>query len=301
MGRILMLGRLVRTPNLLIAALTQTGIYFFVLLPALPPNHANSHLPAADLMAMVAATLLAAMGGYIVNDILDAPIDALNRPRQQVVGPHITPKMAWIGYSATLASTLLLSAWLSVRHGMWPALLFPGVCAALLLYAWRLKCTPLAGNILVAILCALVPIVPLMGVQDALRVTPMASDAVYTFALFAGASNLFREQVKDLQDVAGDAATGCRTLPVAAGAGPARSLALTTGVALFLLLLVQTKQHTFASLSKTLALMPALLLNLMAVAKTAKAQGSADYAVASLTIKWLIIIGFITLVIFQNT
>jgi len=140
-----------------------------------------------------------------------------------------------------------------------------------------------------------------MGVQDALRVTPMASDAVYTFALFAGASNLFREQVKDLQDVAGDAATGCRTLPVAAGAGPARSLALTTGVALFLLLLVQTKQHTFASLSKTLALMPALLLNLMAVAKTAKAQGSADYAVASLTIKWLIIIGFITLVIFQNT
>ncbi len=295
-----MLGRLVRTPNLLITALTQTGIYFFVLLPALQSNHVNSPLPAADLVAMIAATVLAAMGGYIANDILDAPMDALNKPQKQVIGLHIAPDVAWKVYRATLAGTLLLSTWLSLRHGLWPVLLFPGVCALLLLYAWRLKCTPIAGNILVAILCAMVPVVPLLGVQDALHATAPASEAVYTFALFAGVSNLFREQVKDLQDVAGDAASGCQTLPVAAGTGTARALALTTGVALFLLVLMQTTHHTLTSLPKTLALIPTLLLNLAAIVMTAKARNNEDYAVASSISKLLIIIGFISLVIFEN-
>lgn len=301
MGRILILGRLIRIQNLLITALTQAGVYFFVLLPALHSEPSNGMLPAADLIAILSATLLAAAGGYIVNDIFDADMDALNRPHRRVIGVYCTAQAGWKLYAASLGATLALAAWLASRHGIWPLLLLPSVCAALFLYAWRLKCTPLIGNLLVAILCALVPVVPYLGVNPGLRATPEAADAVFTFALFAGVSNLFREQVKDLEDLAGDAAMGCRTLPVVAGHRAARLLATAIGVALMAGLMVQYGLPALHALPLALALTATLVLNLFAVVSTARAQEKRAYARASSLIKWLIITGFLTLIIFQNT
>jgi 4-hydroxybenzoate polyprenyltransferase len=99
---------------------------------------------------------------------------------------------------------------------------------ALWFYSVALKKMPLTGNVLVSLLLALVLYFPwiftlkmLKGFHPAEEVYGLqyqvANLMVECFASFAFLANLFREIVKDAEDIEGDAVRRCQTLPIIMG------------------------------------------------------------------------------------
>jgi 4-hydroxybenzoate polyprenyltransferase len=90
------------------------------------------------------------------------------------------------------------------------------------LYAMQLKKKPIVGNIAVAILSALVMLLPIVyepivfynsenNFHEQIQIILQAG---LVFAAFALLTQWIREMIKDLQDVEGDELTGCNTLPI---------------------------------------------------------------------------------------
>jgi geranylgeranylglycerol-phosphate geranylgeranyltransferase len=90
------------------------------------------------------------------------------------------------------------------------------VVLILVLYAVRLKGTPLIGNVTVAILTSLTFVSGGVAVERPIgALIPAAFAFLFTFA---------RELVKDIEDIEGDRRVGARTAPVAWGIGISKTV-----------------------------------------------------------------------------
>lgn len=253
MNRLLAFPRLLRLPNLFIVFLTQWLPYWFVLRPAILHGGGLPVLTQRSFNLLAATTLLTTFAGYLINDYFDRHIDAVNKPERQVVGRFVPPWLALLMYAAALCGVvwlmLRLNAELPLPHKPWPLWLFPAVSVLLFLYAWQLKCTPVIGNLLVAVLCAAVPVIPLFPENRPLWIISFqhgdevhqAVGLLWLYAMFAFVTTLLREQVKDLEDFPGDSACGCSTLAVIKGVRYARlpagftalTVVILTGILIF--------------------------------------------------------------------
>lgn len=230
-------ARLLRLPNLLILALALALPYWAVLQPAIEQGGRVPILDAFRFAVLSLAVVLTAAAGYVLNDYCDSAIDALNRPDRVVVGRWLSPERVRRLYGMLWLLALLLGLWMGfwLGNGL-VAAVFVGAALLLFLYAQWLKCTPLVGNVAVSLLCGVVPLLPQIAEWRHLEVLA-TSDAGRmallwpgVYGLFAFWSNLWREQVKDLEDVVGDAAGHCRTLPVWLGVPAAQRVAVGTGL-----------------------------------------------------------------------
>ena len=229
MNQLLALPRLLRLPNLLIVFLSQWLPYWFVLRPAILRARSIPLLTADTFGLIALATVLCTLAGYVINDYFDREIDAINRPERVVVGRHIPSGIVLFIYLSltVLVHFLALRIYLSqpLPRSIWPLLVFPIVSFFLFLYAWQMKCTPIMGNVLVSLMCAAVPAITLFAEDRAIWIASFqdpegiyqATSLVWLYATFAFATNMLREQVKDLEDFQGDAACGCNTLAVLKG------------------------------------------------------------------------------------
>lgn len=218
-----------RLPNLLIIALTLLLLRLFIFMPALAARTTGLLSSWPEFLILVAATILTAAGGYLVNDLFDQEADRINRPGRRVVGISVSVQAARGLYILLNVMALAGGAWLAFRAGSaHPAMIFPLVAALLWLYSARLKGTPLAGNALISFLSALVILVAWYFEYVMLRNEPerlslaltglrTAALPVMVYAFFAFLTSMIREIVKDMEDIEGDRAAGYRTLPVSAG------------------------------------------------------------------------------------
>lgn len=172
------------------------------------------------LMAALGA-LLVTGGGNGLNDLYDLSVDRLNRPDRPIPSGRLTEREARrVSLGAfTAGSGLAFAA--SPAAGV-VALLNAGLLA---LYARHSKRMLLTGNLLVAGLVA--SVFP----YGALVTGPASVGAVLPITLCAFLAALSLEIVKDIEDVKGDAAMGARTLPLYAGTGLSRVLAVGSMVA----------------------------------------------------------------------
>ena len=74
--------RLVRWPNLLIAAATQYLLQYLVLVPSLRAAGYSPTLDYFHFFLLVVDTAIVAATGYIVNDLLDLTSDLVNKPEK---------------------------------------------------------------------------------------------------------------------------------------------------------------------------------------------------------------------------
>lgn len=246
----LAIPRMFRLPNLVIVFLTQAIPYWLVLQPAIIRTGGIPVLNEKTFGLLATATVLTTLAGYIINDYFDRHIDAINRPERLVVGKWISAPLVLllyvllqvgIGYCAYLLHTTLPKP-----HSNWALWVFPAVSLLLLLYAWQLKCTPILGNVLVAFLCGITPLLLLIPENRPLWLSAFqdpslireAVGVVWLYGLFGFATNLFREQIKDLEDFQGDSSCGCNTIAVIRGVRFAKKNAGMTGMLLVLLVLV---------------------------------------------------------------
>ncbi len=181
-------------------------------------------------------TVVSAAGGYIINDIIDEAIDRINKPDKQFVGVSFSRKAAYYYYFGGLVLGFLAATWLALRtdYGYWLAF----YCAAnALLYAYSrwLKRLPVVGNVTVAVFTACVAwgcFLPLPAANPRFYAQYFPVAVFYT--AFAFATNLWREIVKDLEDMDGDRVGGCRTLPIVAGVAAAKNATQIVALATFL-------------------------------------------------------------------
>ncbi|TGD83341.1 geranylgeranylglycerol-phosphate geranylgeranyltransferase [Hymenobacter wooponensis] len=196
------LALLIRLPNLLIMALCLLLVRKALLLPDAPWSVVLD--PSFALLAL--AALSVAAGGYIINDYYDVKIDAINRPDRLVVGKAVNRRHAMVAHLLLSGLGVLVSGALS------PLLGLVNLGSALLLwgYSVRFKRVALVGNVSIAALTAALVLLPELQLR-------VGTKPVWLYALAAFLLTVVREIVKDIEDMRGDAAHDCRTLPLVVG------------------------------------------------------------------------------------
>ncbi|MCB9052138.1 MAG: geranylgeranylglycerol-phosphate geranylgeranyltransferase [Lewinellaceae bacterium] len=252
--------RLVRFPNLAIVALAQYLIYYILLLPAFQQYNLEPILDDAHFSLLVAVTVFITAGGYVINDIIDFRIDLVNRPDKVVINRQIRVQSAYWLYFCFNLMGFLLALYLSFHVECIPlANLFPLAVALLFLYSTYLKRQALVGNLLIALFCAGVAGIVWFAEREAFRelieqapaLAGRIGSIISWYMAFAFLSTMFREVVKDMEDVQGDVGANCRTIPVRWGMKVAKGVAAAfgLGLAVFLVYLALSRPGLFTELS----------------------------------------------------
>jgi 4-hydroxybenzoate polyprenyltransferase len=236
--------QLIRFPNLTIGVLTQCLIQWLLLQPILNQNHLNPVLKPTIFVQLMLLFVLAGASGYILNDIQDRFIDSINKPTKWLVGNKIPVSLAQKAYYISLIFSILLA--LSLTPLFLKSLIITFILnGSLWLYAHYLKQTVLIGNVTVAILCAFAPAVlywiemnniQQLQIQD-FKSYNLLNFVFLTYICMAFLTTLFREIVKDIEDVEGDRKGGCTTLPIVYGMDNAKKVTFCVGIVLLMAVL----------------------------------------------------------------
>ena len=174
------------------------------------------------LWAALSAALIAGAANSL-NDVLDLEIDRINRPERPLPSGLVSVTTARLVWGLGTVAGVALAAFLSLTH----LALALGAVGLLVVYNVSLKRVLLLGNVVVAF------VIGLALVYGGWAVGPLGPALVG--AGFAFLTTLAREMIKDIEDGAGDAAAGVRTLPLVYGTQVAARV--TVGVLLVTLLL----------------------------------------------------------------
>ena len=238
--------RLTRPLNLLIIALTMYLMRSGLLRTLLEANGRHLRMSATDFALLVLSTVLVAAAGNIINDYFDTRIDRINKPGEVIVGRTVKRRVAMALHIALSAVGFLLGLYVAWHNGLLRWALIPAFAiGALWTYSTSWKRKFLIGNGLVATLTALVPLtvglyeIPLLQRHESAGLLEQFGDPglvefyfnalwvwIAGYAVFAFLSTLVRELQKDMADVKGDKADGCRTVPIVMGMGWARGLVI---------------------------------------------------------------------------
>jgi 4-hydroxybenzoate polyprenyltransferase len=311
--------RLIRLPNLVIVAVTQYALQYAILLPELVKIGLKPLLPDLQFGLLACSTVLIAAGGYVVNDIEDVDIDRLNKPEHKRIVERVYAldfcwKIYWFLTILGFAISLYLAFFI---HDFVQLAIYPAAVTLLWAYSKWFKRQFLIGNLVVAVFCAFVAWVVFYAQSLPQYVLGYSFDTFYSlvpnystipdaaktvfigYAIFAFISTLFREIIKDIEDVTGDKAQGCQTLPIVLGVPKAKSAALIVGFLFILALLFfnflfkdNYLKLIFLNLSITLPVCYALSLLI-------KAEEKQDYSRLSKISKLIMLSGLIFILIMK--
>lgn len=232
--------KLIRWPNLLIVALTMILMRYAVIEPVISKisivlNGGTGvavpmtlKFPWYDFLILIIATLFITAGGYVINDYFDIKTDLINRG-EVIVGTKIPRRQAMKWHNILNIAGVAAGFYISWKAGyFWMGILFLIVSGLLYFYSASYKSQFLIGNLIVALLTAMVPMLvvfyewPALYRFNALNavVSPQLGIVFYWvggFAFFAFLTTLTREIIKDIEDFEGDMTYGRNTIPVVTG------------------------------------------------------------------------------------
>jgi 4-hydroxybenzoate polyprenyltransferase len=192
--------------------------------------------PWYNFLILVVATLFITAGGYVINDYFDIKTDLINRG-EVIVGTKISRRKAIMLHAIFNILGVAAGFYISWKAGyFWLGTLFLFVSGLLYFYSASYKRQFLVGNVLVATLTALVPLLVVFYEWPALYkyytvnaiTQPDFKLIIYWvggFALFAFITTLAREIIKDIEDFEGDKTYGRNTVPVVIGVLSSRIVA----------------------------------------------------------------------------
>ena len=252
---------LVRLPNLLIVALTMMLMRYAIIMPllnAMPVTMADSPLIVTrmtfqlgwfDFVILVLSTVFITAAGYVINDYFDIRADLINRG-SIIVGNTITRRKAMLYHNIFNILGVIGGTYVSARIGyLWLGLFFIMVSGLLYFYSATYKRQFLIGNLIVAFLTAMVPMMVVIYDAPPIYTNYAASTISFPgvailfywvggFALFAFLTTLIREIIKDMEDYEGDLTLERKTLPVRAGLLTSRIVVLLLILGTLLLLYI---------------------------------------------------------------
>lgn len=240
---------LIRWQNLLIIVLTMVLMRYAIIEPVISKISValaggtgeavtlTLRFPWYDFVILVFATLLLTAGGYVINDYFDIKTDLINRG-EVIVGTKIPRRHAILWHNILNIIGVIAGFYISWKAGfLWLGILFLMVSGLLYFYSASYKRQFLVGNLVVALLTAMVPMLVVIYEWPALyryysviAVTPPHLGIIFYwvggFSVFAFLTTLTREIIKDIEDFEGDMAYGRNTVPVVIGTKTARILSI---------------------------------------------------------------------------
>jgi 4-hydroxybenzoate polyprenyltransferase len=262
MNPIIAFTRLIRFPNLIIIVCTQYAIRLGIVYPIIynfsggqDINNVGLKMTELDFFLLSLSTAMIAAAGYIINDYFDVKVDRVNRPDRIIVGKFIKRRIAMGAHLLINAMAILIGAYLAYKLDNWNLVFIQVLPAgALWYYSTLFKKKVLAGNVLVALLAALVPFIA--GLYELILQHATTDNTVNTLlfrleaytpfeeveylllqilsymlywilgiSAFAFIATLIRELIKDIEDYEGDKKYSSNTLPVVYGKAKAKLVA----------------------------------------------------------------------------
>ncbi|MDY6801568.1 MAG: geranylgeranylglycerol-phosphate geranylgeranyltransferase [Bacteroidota bacterium] len=222
--------KLIRYKNLLIIVLTQYLMRWSIIKPLLQVNQFELQFSELNFFFLVLATVLITAAGYVINDYFDTKTDLVNRPEKVILGRKLNRRWAILLHIIFNTLGIGLGAYISFYIGM-PllTLVFLMITGILWFYSTTYKRQFLIGNVIVALLTALVPLmvllfeIPLLREKYGLLMIELKANFNYVilwvvaFSFYAFLLSLIREIIKDIEDFEGDNAYGRNTLPIVLG------------------------------------------------------------------------------------
>lgn len=226
--------RLIRPINLIIIALTMYGLGWYFD----PTEGCSCTFIVTDwpFFWLVFSTVLIAAGGNIINDYFDVRADRINKPHRLIIGKHIKKRTAILMHWTINFIAFSIALYLSwIMDSFWYLFIHLFSINVLWFYSMYFKRRFLSGNVLIAALTALVPlIVGIFFYQHNLPNSEWYMTQLFPFnlegsspkiilnisgglAIFAFLLNLAREIVKDMEDVEGDKELRASTIPLKLG------------------------------------------------------------------------------------
>jgi 4-hydroxybenzoate polyprenyltransferase len=251
--------KLIRWQNLLVIILTMVLMRYAVLSSVLSRigviliKGSGKEIPMSlqvpwyDFVLLVVATVCITAGGYVINDYFDIKTDLINKGKV-IVGTKIPRRLAMMWHSIFNIAGVSIGFYISYKAGyIWLGSLFLVVSGLLYFYSASYKRQFLIGNIIVALLTALVPMLVVFYEWPALYryysinaiVLPKINIITWWvggFAIFAFLTNLIREIIKDIEDFEGDLAYGRNTVPVVIGVLSAKIVSISLTILTIILL-----------------------------------------------------------------
>jgi 4-hydroxybenzoate polyprenyltransferase len=294
--------KLIRFENLLIIAITQWCIKYLIFAPI---NEFSKFTPTLFTISLI-STILIAAAGYIINDYFDVKTDKINRPETVVIDVTIKRRWAMILHIILNGIALFLGLYLALKCHSLKLLMFQLLSILLLwFYSTHFKKQLLIGNIVVSLLTATIPLMPmvyeyyLIGGMSSLT-SFLIGDFVKTlviivlgYSAFAFLTSFAREVIKDMEDYKGDIQTGCKTMPIVWGMITSKVvtfflIVITIGL-LFLASFKFYKEQQLIAVYYILGLVVLPLIILLI--QTMRAKTSKDFKLASLLLKFTMLFG----------
>lgn len=275
--------RLIRPVNLLVIALTMYAVRVFFL-PYMQddPPYAGWGSEPFDYFLLVLSTVFIAAGGNIINDYFDVKADRINKPEKLIITKYIKPRWAIVTHWLFNFVAFGIACYLSWRYETsWYMFIHLLSINALWFYSMYFKRRFLIGNLIIAALTGLVPIlcgIHFLGLTHPFNRSYLPSawtmhdDSwivavnlkiffVVSYAIFAASLNLVREIIKDIEDVEGDLVLRAKTLPIVLGKRRTKWIAMALLVAILALAMPFIwEAYTLYRNDFLIALAPALLV-----------------------------------------
>ncbi len=304
--------KLIRFPNLVIIAATQYAMRYLIMEPLLPSDTFVLQFGDIQFFSLVLSTFFIAAAGYIINDYFDTQSDMINKPDRVVVGVQISRRVAMTLHALLNIIGVGIGIYLAFYIKL-PSLAFVFVIATGLLwfYSTNYKRQFLVGNLSVAFLTGLVPLmvvlfeIPLLNREYGQVM--LRNDATFNFifawvggfSFFAFLTTLTREVIKDAEDFEGDMAYGMKTVPIVLGVVWTKVvISLLIGLTIFMLIYLLWKYILFsvepADYFSLVYFMVFLILPLIGLAiQILIAKNKRDYGRASTLIKIVMLTGIL--------
>ncbi len=294
--------KLIRVENLLIIIITQWCIKYLVFAPI---NEISKFTPALFTISLL-STLLIAAAGYIINDYFDVKTDKINRPETVVIDVVIKRRWAVILHIIFNGIGLILGLYLAIKCHTLKLLMFQLLSILLLwFYSTHFKKQLLVGNIVVSLLTATIPLMPMVyeyylagGIDslssfligDFLKILVII---VLGYSAFAFLTSFAREVIKDMEDYKGDIQTGCKTMPIVWGIITSKVVTFfVIVITIGLLLLASLKFYKEKQFMAVYYILGVVILPLMILlVQTIRAKTSKDFKMASLLLKFTMLFG----------
>ncbi len=201
-----------------------------IIYPILKVNNFHLQFSEFNFFLLVLSTIFLAAAGYVINDYFDRKTDLLNRPDTVIVGTVIKRRVAMILHIVMNIIGIGLGFYISFSIGIYKlGFIYIIIAGILWYYSTSYKRHFLTGNIIVALLTALVPLmvvlyeIPLLNKEYREFLLEYNTNFnnifvwVAGFSFFAFIITLIREIIKDIEDFEGDNASDRNTLPVMLG------------------------------------------------------------------------------------
>jgi 4-hydroxybenzoate polyprenyltransferase len=184
-------------------------------------------LSGSQFLVPLLASLFIAAGGYVINDIYDIEIDAINRPKKVVIGYELSESNAYNLYKLLCGTGVALTLALAFMTKNYRLSTLPLIIMVILnFYAHTFKKQLIVGNAMIA-LCTAFTIVLIALFESADSGRQMSPNESYirsgiaiagvVYSLFAFLATFLREIIKDVEDMEGDDHYGARTIPIVYG------------------------------------------------------------------------------------